>query len=107
MSAGIKIRHGRRPKLRARCECEGSDQAPLWRYELLSGGHSLCVRNQQGLPTIGICDLRGTVDWLVAGVIGVAAGVQIPQLIRPVMVAECNHRGRGHIADSHWRRGIR
>src|ERR1700737_555329 len=70
--AGVKIGHGRRPKLRARRERERTDPAPLGRYELLGGGHSLCVRHQQRLPTIGVVDLWGSVDRLGIGGIGAA-----------------------------------
>ena len=49
---------------------------------------------------IGIVDMIGIVEGLVACVVAVGTGVQIPQLVRPVVVTEGEHGLGRKVANS-------
>src|SRR4030095_8249012 len=60
---------------------------------------SICVRHDQWLPTIRVDDEIGSVNRLIAGVVGIRSRSEIAELVGTVVMAEREHCGRGRIAD--------
>jgi hypothetical protein len=87
-------------------ESEGGDQSPLRRRVHLGLELSLGIGHGKRLPPVGIDDRGRRVDRDVPGVVGVRAGVEIPDLIGPVVVPEGQGGRRGAISDSGRSRGV-
>lgn len=75
------ISKDRGPELRGRGEGEGNHPSPEGRDERLNHGSTLAIGNPEGLPPVGIVDLVRRIDWGVAGVVTVAAKVQVAELV--------------------------